>query len=66
MQQTVNLTDFIFDIAIRGVLVRLANLASGIPLSVQIAILTTIAILGIVVLRWAPGELIVEAAREQR
>lgn len=50
MQQTVNLTDFIFDIAIRGVLVRLADLAGGIPLSVPIVILATIATLGIVVL----------------
>jgi len=50
MQQTVSYTDFIFDIAIRGVVVRLANLAGGMSISVQILVLVTVAILGIVVL----------------
>jgi membrane protein implicated in regulation of membrane protease activity len=51
MQQTVTYTDFIFDIAIRGVLVRLANLAGGASLSGQIMIVMVIVALGIVVLQ---------------
>lgn len=50
MQQTVNFTDFILDIAIRSVVVRLADLAGGAPISVQILILVAIAILGGIVL----------------